>query len=82
MRAARGSDFRRAAGRPLEAGALIGNRQGLPDLKAENELVVEADLPYSSTGEAMHHYVDPLDGQKYVGAYLGVENTAAGLRLL
>lgn len=32
------------------------------------------DLPYSSTGEGMHRYVDPLDGQTYVGAYLRVDN--------
>lgn len=32
------------------------------------------DLPYCSTGEGMHRYVDPLDGQTYVGAYLRVDN--------
>ena len=49
-------------------------RLELIDLQTDNELVVDADLPYVSTGEGMHRYVDPLDGQVYVGAYLGVDN--------
>ncbi len=61
-------------GRPLAAESLAGNRLTLPDLIADNELIVEADLPYSNSGEGMHRYVDPLDGETYVGAYLGIDN--------
>ncbi|MCW2584985.1 MAG: aminopeptidase Metallo peptidase, partial [Frankiales bacterium] len=43
-----------------------GNRLQLPDLAAENELVVEAELPYMRTGEGLHRFVDPVDGSVYL----------------
>ncbi|MEO6821019.1 MAG: aminopeptidase N [Candidatus Nanopelagicales bacterium] len=61
-------------GRALDGSALVGNRLTLTDLPAENELVVEAEMPYVSTGEGMHRFCDPVDQQPYVGAYLGVDN--------
>ncbi|HEY2299713.1 MAG TPA: aminopeptidase N [Jatrophihabitans sp.] len=41
---------------------------GLPlaDLAAENVLVVDADLLYTNTGEGLHRFVDPLDGEVYL----------------
>ncbi|MDG4832867.1 aminopeptidase N [Solwaraspora sp. WMMD1047] len=38
----------------------------LPDLAAENTLVVDADFPYSASGQGMHRSVDPEDGETYL----------------
>jgi len=38
----------------------------LPDLAERNELVVDADLLYTNTGEGLHRFVDPLDGETYL----------------
>jgi aminopeptidase N len=41
------------------------DRIRLDGLAADNELVVEAQLPYSHTGEGLHRFVDPVDGRVY-----------------
>jgi aminopeptidase N len=38
----------------------------VPDLAAENVLVVDADLRYTTSGEGLHRFVDPLDGEVYL----------------
>ena len=38
----------------------------LTDLQSVNELVVDADLSYTSTGEGLHRMVDPVDGEVYL----------------
>lgn len=38
----------------------------LPDLQEANELVVDADLAYTTTGEGLHRMVDPVDEQVYL----------------
>ncbi|MGY1637599.1 aminopeptidase N [Geodermatophilus sp. SYSU D00742] len=38
----------------------------LPGLAAQNTLVVEADCRYSNSGEGLHRFVDPEDGQVYL----------------
>ncbi|GAB2925580.1 aminopeptidase N [Rhodococcus aerolatus] len=38
----------------------------LTDLAADNELVVEAELEYSHTGEGLHRFVDPTDDAVYL----------------
>jgi aminopeptidase N len=43
-----------------------GNRLQLPDLAADNVLVVEADCSYMRTGEGLHRFVDPVDGGVYL----------------
>ena len=43
-----------------------GVRIQLPDLQAENELVVDADALYMNTGEGLHRFVDPVDGEVYL----------------
>jgi aminopeptidase N len=53
-------------GRELDLGALADGRFPLEGLAADNELRVEADMAYSRTGEGMHRYVDPADGEVYV----------------
>ncbi|WP_371499914.1 aminopeptidase N [Kitasatospora sp. NBC_00374] len=67
------AQFRRAElnGRPLDPTALAGHRLALGGLAAENELLVEAELPYSNTGEGLHRFTDPADGAGYVYASLG-----------
>ncbi|MEV5396834.1 aminopeptidase N [Streptomyces cellulosae] len=54
-------------GRDLDAGQVFdGSRILLEDLSAENELVVDAQCAYSRTGEGMHRFVDPEDGEVYL----------------
>ena len=43
-----------------------GVRIQLPDLEAENELLVVADAPYMNTGEGLHRFVDPVDNEVYL----------------
>ncbi|GAA4865888.1 aminopeptidase N [Saccharopolyspora rosea] len=38
----------------------------LPDLAADNELVVHADCTYTNTGEGLHRFIDPVDGGVYL----------------
>jgi aminopeptidase N len=38
----------------------------LPDLAADNTLVVDADCRYSNSGEGLHRFEDPEDGQVYL----------------
>jgi aminopeptidase N len=52
-------------GRPLE---LDGNRIALADLGGEHEAVVEAVCAYTRSGEGLHRFVDPADGEVYVYA--------------
>ncbi|MFF4128718.1 aminopeptidase N [Microbispora rosea] len=55
-------------GRPVEydgAGRIL-----LPDLAARNELTVEADYDFSTSGEGLHKYTDPADQQVYVYSHL------------
>ncbi|MFG2945729.1 aminopeptidase N [Streptomyces adustus] len=54
-------------GRDLDPGAVFdGTRILLEDLAADNELVVDAQCAYSRTGEGMHRFVDPEDGEVYL----------------
>lgn len=42
------------------------SRIQLEGLHVENELVVEATLPYSRSGEGLHRFVDPADDRVYL----------------
>ncbi|MFJ7179530.1 aminopeptidase N [Streptomyces massasporeus] len=54
-------------GRDLNPGEVFdGSRITLEDLSADNELVVDAQCAYSRTGEGMHRFVDPEDGEVYL----------------
>ncbi|MDX2545463.1 aminopeptidase N [Streptomyces sp. WI04-05B] len=54
-------------GRDLDPGAVFdGTRILLEDLAADNELVVDAQCAYSRTGEGLHRFVDPEDGEVYL----------------
>ena len=43
-----------------------GNRIDLPNLQAENEVVITADCAYMNTGEGLHRFVDPVDNETYL----------------
>ncbi|MEU3295878.1 aminopeptidase N [Streptomyces longwoodensis] len=54
-------------GRDLDPAEVFdGSRIALEDLAAENELVVDAQCAYSRTGEGLHRFVDPEDGEVYL----------------
>lgn len=54
-------------GRDLDPGEVFdGSRIALEELAAENELVVDARCAYSRTGEGLHRFVDPEDGEVYL----------------
>ncbi|MFC1233087.1 MULTISPECIES: aminopeptidase N [Streptomyces] len=54
-------------GRDLDPGEVFdGSRLLLEDLAADNELIVDAQCAYSRTGEGMHRFVDPEDGEVYL----------------
>ncbi|MFD7505576.1 aminopeptidase N [Streptomyces sp. NPDC059850] len=57
----------RLNGRELDPAAVFdGSRIALEELAGENELVVDARCAYSRTGEGLHRFVDPEDGEVYL----------------
>ncbi|MFP1623809.1 aminopeptidase N [Streptomyces sp. 5K101] len=62
-------------GQPLDPAALDGNRYALTGLTAgDHELRVDASMRYSRTGEGMHRFTDPTDGERYVYTQLFMED--------
>ncbi|WP_416967231.1 aminopeptidase N [Streptomyces sp. 4F14] len=62
-------------GKSLDPAKLSGNRFPLKKLKAgEHELRVEATMRYSRTGEGMHRFTDPADGETYVYTQLFLDD--------
>ncbi|KGM16641.1 aminopeptidase N, partial [Actinotalea fermentans ATCC 43279 = JCM 9966 = DSM 3133] len=54
-------------GRALDVADVVADsRIALVDLAAENELRVVADCAYMTTGEGLHRFVDPVDGEVYL----------------
>ncbi|MFD0315019.1 aminopeptidase N [Streptomyces flavalbus] len=54
-------------GRDLDPAEVFdGSRVLLEDLAADNELTVNAQCAYSRTGEGLHRFVDPEDGEVYL----------------
>src|SRR5690606_13983729 len=54
-------------GRALDVGQVVAeSRIALADLATENELRVVADCAYMTTGEGLHRFVDPVDGEVYL----------------
>ncbi|GGU41656.1 aminopeptidase N [Streptomyces lavendofoliae] len=54
-------------GRELDPAAVFdGSRISLDGLADENVLVVDAQCAYSRTGEGLHRFVDPEDGEVYL----------------
>jgi aminopeptidase N len=53
-------------GSELGADVADGVRIALEGLAPVNELVVVADFAYTNTGEGLHRFVDPVDGEVYL----------------
>ena len=54
-------------GTSLDPGvAWADSRITLPELQEHNELVVEAVGRYTNSGEGLHRFVDPIDGEVYL----------------
>ncbi|GAA0399726.1 MULTISPECIES: aminopeptidase N [Micromonospora] len=58
----------RLNGVDLDPAALDDNRLALTGLVEENTLTVEAEMAYTNTGEGLHRFVDPADGETYLYA--------------
>ncbi|MFJ8625216.1 aminopeptidase N [Kitasatospora sp. NPDC093550] len=50
----------------LDPASFADSRIPLPGLAAENELRIVADCAYTNTGEGLHRFVDPVDGETYL----------------
>ncbi|MFF4761944.1 aminopeptidase N [Streptomyces sp. NPDC001292] len=62
-------------GQPLDPRDLTGNRLPLKNLTpGEHELRVDAAMRYSRTGEGMHRFTDPTDGETYVYTQLFLDD--------
>ncbi|WP_326765010.1 aminopeptidase N [Streptomyces sp. NBC_01591] len=62
-------------GQPLDPADLVENRFPLTALTAGNhELRIDAAMRYSRTGEGMHRFTDPTDGETYVYTQLFMED--------
>ncbi|MEV0022212.1 aminopeptidase N [Streptomyces atroolivaceus] len=62
-------------GHPLDPERLDGNRYPLDQLTAgPHELTVDATMRYSRTGEGMHRFTDPADGETYVYTQLFMDD--------
>jgi len=54
-------------GTSLDASQVFdGYRIQLPNLLAENEVVITAECAYMNTGEGLHRFVDPVDNETYL----------------
>ncbi|MER6527418.1 aminopeptidase N [Streptomyces sp. NPDC001508] len=62
-------------GQPLDPDSLDENRLPLKNLAAgEHELRVDARMRYSRTGEGMHRFTDPSDGETYLYTQLFMDD--------
>jgi aminopeptidase N len=65
----------RLDGAALDPALLDGNRLPLTGLaEGAHELRVETDMRYSRTGEGMHRFTDPADGETYVYTQLFLDD--------
>ncbi len=53
-------------GAPVSLGVFDGERVALDGLAARNELVIDAECAYSRSGEGLHRFTDPADGNVYM----------------
>ncbi|MGW6566184.1 aminopeptidase N [Streptomyces sp. NPDC054975] len=61
-------------GTPLDPATLADNRLPLSLTQGEHELRVVTTMRYSRTGEGMHRFTDPTDGEAYVYTQLFMED--------
>jgi aminopeptidase N len=63
-------------GTPLDpATHFQDSRISLPNLQANNTLVVKAHCAYMNTGEGLHRFTDPEDGETYLYSQFEVADT-------
>ncbi|MDO5618408.1 aminopeptidase N [Kocuria sp.] len=63
-------------GRQLDPAEVAdGVRIQLPQLAEDNVLVVDAEMYYTNTGEGLHRFVDPVDGEVYLYSQFEVADT-------
>ncbi|MFJ4683412.1 aminopeptidase N [Streptomyces sp. NPDC088789] len=63
-------------GHPLDPADLVDNRLPLKNLTpGDHELTLDATMHYSRTGEGMHRFTDPTDGETYAYTQLFLDNT-------
>ncbi|RLK11892.1 aminopeptidase N [Micromonospora sp. M71_S20] len=60
--------------RDIDPSTLDDNRLPLTGLAEANTLTVAAEMAYSNTGEGMHRFVDPADGETYLYAMSFLDN--------
>ncbi|HEY0938150.1 MAG TPA: aminopeptidase N [Trebonia sp.] len=53
-------------GSPVSTGAFDGTRVALDGLAERNVVVVDAECAYSRSGEGLHRFTDPADGNVYL----------------
>lgn len=63
---ARSVDAVELNGKPLDPALYADSRFPIANLEAENTVRVFATMEYSRTGEGLHRYVDPADGETYL----------------
>ncbi|MET7380029.1 aminopeptidase N [Streptomyces sp. NPDC005526] len=62
-------------GQPLDPDSLVDNRLPLKNLApGAHELRVDAAMRYSRTGEGMHRFTDPTDGETYLYTQLFMDD--------
>ncbi|MFJ8080505.1 aminopeptidase N [Streptomyces sp. NPDC096205] len=62
-------------GQPLDPESLDGNRLPLKNLTpGEHELRIDTAMRYSRTGEGMHRFTDPTDGETYLYTQLFMDD--------
>ncbi|MFG3285913.1 aminopeptidase N [Streptomyces sp. NPDC048111] len=61
-------------GAPLDPETLTGNRLPLSLTEGPHELRVDAVMTYSRTGEGLHRFTDPADGETYVYTQLFMDD--------
>ncbi|MGW4159663.1 aminopeptidase N [Streptomyces sp. NPDC004788] len=61
-------------GEPLDTARLDGNRLPLTLTEGEHTLRIATTMRYSRTGEGMHRFTDPTDGEAYVYTQLFMED--------
>ncbi|WP_369143678.1 aminopeptidase N [Streptomyces sp. R44] len=59
---------------PLDVTTLDGNRLPLTLTEGEHTLRISTTMRYSRTGEGMHRFTDPTDGESYVYTQLFMED--------
>ncbi|MEU5436955.1 aminopeptidase N [Streptomyces sp. NPDC020719] len=62
-------------GQPLDPASLVENRIALTGLaEGPHELRLDAAMTYSHTGEGLHRFTDPVDGETYTYTQLFMED--------